>query len=526
MRAGEETGCGPARAEREGSRPSRWLALALCLPWSPLLSADDSMDDLMGGFDDIDAVVDTVPVDPSAPGDGVAEPGMWEVGGLLSASASYNLRDHRSTTGTDYGGLSKLRLRGLLTIDGRLGADWRSHVDISAWQDLAYTYREADYTQDVIDAYEKELEILDGWVGGPVSSSTDVKIGRQVAVWGFADNLRVLDILNPLDNLEPGLADIEDLRRPVGMLRVDQYAGPWRLSAYVTPEHRFSRNPPFGSDFYSQVGADGSATRFRNVRPDDFEDIDLAASALGRFSGWDLSLHAARFWVDEPYLDASAFDRSDARATEADFQQAAVLRHSRSRLLGFGVQRTQGGWLFKQEAAVIDDLQLTRTTPLEQPLPLLNALPIVGALIPDTDGQALPAGARAVQRYDLLLGVEYFGVADTTFSLELAARRIDDFGPDLARSGYLEWASETAARVTRDFMNQRLRLNLIGVVFNEDGQFWRRSGGGIYRFDAEYELARGVQLSGGLLLYDGGRQQPFTVAADNDRIFAELQWSF
>ncbi|WP_420429155.1 DUF1302 family protein [Algiphilus sp.] len=484
------------------------------------------MDDLMGGFDDIDAVVDTVPVDPTRADTSPAEPGMWEVGGMLSASASYNIQDHRSTTGTDYGGLSKLQLRGLLTIDGRLGADWRSHVDISAWQDLAYAYREADYTQDVIDAYEKELEILDGWVGGPVSASTDVKIGRQVAVWGFADNLRVLDILNPLDNLEPGLADIEDLRRPVGMLRVDQYAGPWRLSAYATPEHRFSRNPPFGSDFYSLVDSEGNAARFRNVRPDNFEDIDLAASAIGRFSGWDLSLHAARFWVDEPYLDASAFDRSDTGATEEDFQQAAVLRHSRSNLFGFGVQLTQGGWLLKQEAAVIDDLQLTRTTPLEQPLPLLNALPIVGALIPDTDGQALPEDARPVRRYDALLGVEYFGLADTTFSLELAARHIDDFGPDLARSGYLEWASESAARVTREFMNQRLRLNLIGVVFNADGQFWRRSGGGIYRLDATYELARGVQVAGGVLLYDGGRQQPFNVAEDNDRLFGEVRWQF
>jgi len=493
----------------------------------PLVATgDDSMDDLMGGFDDIDAVVDTVPVDPTQAETTPADPGMWDIGGMLAASASYNYRDHRSTTGTDYGGLSKLRLRGLLTVDGRLGAGWRSHLDVSAWQDLAYAYRDADYTQAVIDAYEKELEVLDGWVAGALTSSTDIKLGRQVAVWGFADNLRVIDILNPLDNLEPGLADIEDLRRPVGMLRIDQYIGPWRLSAHVTPEHRFSRNPPFGSDFYSPVDADGNAARFREVRPDDFEDIDLAAAALGRFSGWDLTLHAARFWVDEPYLDASDFDRSDAGATEEDFEEDAVLRHSRSNLFGFGVQLTQGSWLFKQEAALIDDLRLTRTTPLEQPLPLLNALPVVGILVPDTDGQSLPEDSRAVQRFDGLLGVEYFGLADTTFSLELAARHIDDFAPDLARSGYVEWASETAARVTRDFMNQRLRLNLIGVVFNQDGRFWRRSGGGIYRLDAEYELARGVQVSGGLLIYDGGNQQPFTVVDDNDRVFGKVKWSF
>lgn len=500
--------------------------MAVLIGLAPHASAQQGMEDMLeGGFDGNEEYADVIAVDDPTqrPPD---QSRIWDLGGSLAAAASYNYRDHRSTTGTDYSGLSKLRLRGILTLEGRFGDNWRSEIDVSAWQDLAYAWRDADYTQAVLDAYEKELEVLDAWVAGEVLPATDLKLGRQVAVWGFSDNLRVLDVLNPLDNLEPGLADIEDLRRPVGMARLDHYAGPWRLSAFATPEHRFSRNPPFGSDFYSATDGEGNAARFREIRPDDFESVDFALAALGRFSGWDLSINYARYWVDEPYLDASGFDRSDAGATQEDFERDVVLRHSRATLVGLGSQLTQGGWLFKQEAAVIDGLDLTRTTPLEQPLPLVNALPVVGALVPDTEGQVLPEDTREVRRYDLLVGVEYFGLADTTFSLDLAARRIAEFGQDLARSGYLEWSSETALRVTRDFLNQRLRTVLITVLFNRDGAFWTSTGGAIHRASAEYELTDSVQLTSGIVVYESGTQAPFNVAGRNDRVFSEVKWSF
>ncbi|MCK5769681.1 DUF1302 family protein [Algiphilus sp.] len=483
--------------------------------------AQDDMDDLLGGFEDMDDYTGAA----DAAGQGGFDDRPWDLGGSLSAEGSYNLRDHASTTGTDYDGLSRLRLRGTLGLDVDLGERWRGEVAATGWQDLAYAYRDADYTDAVRDAYEKELEVLDAWIAGELGGATDLKIGRQITVWGFADNLRVLDVLNPLDNLEPGRADIEDLRRPTGMVRLDHYAGPWRATLVVTPEHRFSRNPPFGSDFYPVTDGDGNAVRYREIRPDDFEDPDYAAALLGRFSGWDLSLNVARFWMDEPFLDASAFERSPG-ASQDDFENAAVLRHSRVTLAGFGVQVTRGGWLFKHEAALVDGVDVTRTTPLEQPLPLINAIPIVGALVPDADGRALPEDTRAVRRYDALLGVEYFGLPDTTFAVEIAGRHLDDFDDDLALSGYRELRGETALRATRDFLNQRLRVILISVLFNDDGRFWEATGGAVHRINAEYDLGGGLEVVGGVLIYEGGDQRPFNVSADNDRLFGEIKWSF
>ena len=65
-------------------------------------------------------------------------------------------------------------------------------------------------------------------------------------VWGKSDNLRVTDVLNPLDNREPGLVDIEDLRLPTTMTKLDLYLGDWNLSGMVVHEVRFNKAPALG----------------------------------------------------------------------------------------------------------------------------------------------------------------------------------------------------------------------------------------------------------------------------------------
>ena len=68
------------------------------------------------------------------------------------------------------------------------------------------------------------------------------KLGRQIVNWGRSDTVRVLDVINPLDNREPGLVDIEDLRLPVTMARVD-YFPKWFWTRTFFPS-RWSRISP------------------------------------------------------------------------------------------------------------------------------------------------------------------------------------------------------------------------------------------------------------------------------------------
>ena len=499
--------------------------LATCFTVLILISqsanADDSMDDVLGGFDDLESYDDVTTSDSEV------DPTAWDFGGSLSASAAYNLEDHDSSTGTNYDGLSRARLRINLSLDKRFSKNWRISVNGYAWKDFSYEINNEEYTSEVIDEYETQAEIQDAYLQGKLSQHWDVWLGRQVAVWGFADNLRVLDILNPLDNLEPAIADIEDLRRPVGMLRLNHFRGDWTYGLYAIPEQRFSRNPPFGSDFYSITDPSGNAVKFREEEPEDFEEINYAASAVGRFSGWDVSVNLARLWYDEPYLDPTAFDINAPDASQDSFNQAAVLRHSRVNMGSFGLQFTEGSWLFKQEASVIDGLLLTNTGPVTvtAPLPLIGTLPLIGPLLPGISATAnIPHSLSEHKQGNLLLGLEYYGFTNTSIGVEIAARYLDDFSDEIAASGYLEKRTESSIRVTRDFLREKLRSTLVLIFFDEDSL--GDDGGAIYRLNLDYELGPALELSGGAVFYEGGDQQPFATFTDNDRVFTELKWSF
>ena len=94
------------------------------------------------------------------------------------------------------------------------------------------------------------------WVEGPLLPDLDLKLGRQIVNWGRSDTLRVLDVLNPVDNREPGLLDLVDLRLPVGMAKLSYYPFPgWSVTGIAIPEIRFSLDPPLRQRFLPVPGA-------------------------------------------------------------------------------------------------------------------------------------------------------------------------------------------------------------------------------------------------------------------------------
>ncbi len=159
--------------------------------------------------------------------------------------------------------------------------------------DAAYAIQGREqYTASLLDEYEQELEFDEVYVEGSLTSSLDVKIGRQVVVWGKADNLRVTDILNPLDNRVRGMVDIKYKRLPVTMSKLDYYTGDWNLSTILVNEIRFDKNPVYNCDFYP-----GARPAVPEKKPTNFslDTQQLGLAVNGIFSGWDLSFYQA--WV-------------------------------------------------------------------------------------------------------------------------------------------------------------------------------------------------------------------------------------
>ena len=431
-------------------------------------TGDASLDEVLGNFDDAgtEATVSEQRTEPESP---------WQLSGSLILSASYNYAHDQPEAGeTDHRGLSRLRSKLNLELEGDLGNDWKAYLDGYALHDFAYQIKGRDeFSDQQLDDQEQELELGEAWIQGSLNANLDLKFGRQRVVWGKSDNLRVTDVLNPLDQREMGLVDIEDLRLPVTMARLDYYWEQWSLTALAIPEIRFNKTPPYGSDFYAQPGPPLQ----EEVPGDGGASTEYAMALNGIFSGWDLALYWARIYDDQPHNETVGTTQ--------------VQLHSRLTMTGVAANLALGNWLLKSEAAHFNGLEFS-------PLP-----------------------GEKKSRSDLLLGVEYSGFDDTTLSLEVVDRHLHDYDSALEANGTEEDEWQTALRYSGEFLHARLKLTVLAVLFGEPGE-----GGGFGRIQGDYELADALTLSTGVVIYDSGDKRPFNVIGDNDRLFLDLKYSF
>ena len=77
----------------------------------------------------------------------------------------------------------------------------------------------------------------------------DLKLGLQQVVWGQADGLRVLDVINPLDYREFILEDFLDSRRPLWMARADVPVEKGSVQLLWIPYFAPGRLPVEGNEF-------------------------------------------------------------------------------------------------------------------------------------------------------------------------------------------------------------------------------------------------------------------------------------
>ncbi len=438
---------------------------------SPLENAAAEDDDVFSGFDD--------PV--QAGGQQVREvlafPEWFDLGGSVGLVSSVNFTHSAPQENqADFRGLSMLRTSINLEAEVTLG-DWKARLGGHGFYDAAYALQGRDqYTDELLDLYEQELEFDEVSLAGKLTSDLDIKIGRQIVVWGKSDNIRVTDILNPLDNRIPGMVDIKNRRLPVAMTRLDYYAGPWNISPIVVHEVRFDKNPVYNSDFFP-----GSSSLAAENKPgNSLENQQYALALNGIFSGWDMSLYGA--WVFDP------------KSHLVEDENGVLHReHNRIFMGGASANIALGNWLLKGEAACFSGLEYSS--------------------VPEEE----------FTRLDMLAGIEYTGFAETVISLEVVDRHLFDFdrrlgsSPDFAQENEVQ----TVAKLVRDFANDTVQVKLLVSVFGTHGE-----DGAFERFQVDYDLSDDMVLTGGVVLYQSGDRGALSSIEDNDRLFLELNYYF
>ncbi len=474
-------------------------------------TGDAEVDDAIAGFDEAE---EPEVVEPPAVAEHTeaSEERRWSLQGDASFGFSASIHDHDSPAGIDYSGVQRLRMKLALQLDFDLPKGWKLRSSGYGFYDAAYALQgRGEYPDDVLDTHEWDLERTDTYVEGSLHERVDLKLGRQVVNWGRSESIRVLDIVNPLDNREPGLVDIEDMRRSLAMLKLGFFAGPWTLTVLAIPEVRYDLLPGNGSDYMPDVAGSIPSTLlelaflraslsaekqgiFDRLFPiaggglaglseledhvgDDFgRASEYAMNLTGVFSGWDVSLQVASYSDDIAH-----FDDRDLR-----------LEHSRLWMIGSGANYTVGSWLFKAEIAYIDGFEFLWAEDEKS-------------------------------RIDAMVGIEYYGISDVNIVFEVAERHIVAFedSMELFLDSAQEDTLESALRISVDLLNDQVHITALGLAIGEKAQ-----DGSLVRLSVEYDVMDALSVEAGLLLFEKGDNVFFADSAANDRFFAGVKYSF
>ena len=136
------------------------------------------------------------------------------------------------------------------------------------------------------------------------SEHWDVRAGKQIISWGVADGLRVTDLISPMDYSEFLAQDYDDIRIPVGALRVRYSRDKWSLDMVAVPVAEFFNIPLDPKNPWSiqmgpvQIGPEPEAK---------FHNMEYGARLSFFLSGIDFSLTALHTWNKMPELRGNVF---------------------------------------------------------------------------------------------------------------------------------------------------------------------------------------------------------------------------
>ena len=125
----------------------------------------------------------------------------------------------------------------------------------------------------------------------------DVRAGRQIITWGVADALRLTDIISPMDYTEFLAQDYDDIRMPVGGLRVRYSREQWSMEAVAIPVSSFFDLPTDAENPWSvgpiAIGAEPSHKAY---------NMEYGGRLAFFLSGIDFSFSALHTWNKQPVL--------------------------------------------------------------------------------------------------------------------------------------------------------------------------------------------------------------------------------
>jgi hypothetical protein len=314
----------------------------------------------------------------------------------------------------------------------------------------------------------------------------DIRIGRQIIIWGVSDGLRITDLISPLDLTEFLARDYDDIRIPVDAVKWRYMDQVIRLELVLVPI------------FQSYIIPDDPLNPWAITHPSDGPEIIVAPAIKpqkslknseigGRLSfflpGLDLSVCGLYTWNKFP-----AYERNFTLAHDT---LILVPKHFRYSMVGLDFSRPQGSFVIRGEAA------------------MYSAEPLSTDLI----NQSNPVMSRTTMNY--LLGLDWYPGGNWTLTGQFSQKLI------LLYEDELEDPKSTMISTlgaSRKLFHQSLTLSAFGYFdLTNNGMFARAS--------LDYALSDQIHLITGADIFYG-EAGIFGTYKNNSEFFIKAKYNF
>ena len=399
---------------------------------------------------------------------------------------------------TEDGSTEKLELIYKPDLELRLGDNLKLYARGRARVDARDRLEPGQPDQDSVDPLSRrllignkaELELREFYFDSMIGDAF-VRLGKQQIVWGQADGLKVLDIVNPQSFREFILDEFEDSRIPLWALNVEVPFSKFDLQFIWIPDQTY--------DILPESGAAYAFTSPKFVPPAPPPHIPLTVNSIerpGRFfkdsdvglrlsafvNGWDLSLNYLYHYFDQPVFFQTLSSNGVIVAP----------RYERSHLLGGTFSNAFGDFVLRGEVAFNSDRFFL------------------------TDDARDKDGVVRSDEYGYVVGLDWSGMTDTLISGQLFQSMLSKSPAGLVRDRV---ESVATLLVRRHFWNETLQLDMIWLSGLNEGD-------GLIRPKVRYQYTNDIALSFGADIFYGSKDGLFGEFKERDRLVFGVEWWF
>lgn len=173
--------------------------------------------------------------------------------------------------------------------------------------------------------------------------SVDIRLGRQIVVWGVLEGVRIVDEINPQDFRELIMPDLLDYRIPLWTAKLDWYRDEGTWEFLFIPDIRFHKPAPPGSEWELLQRVPGT------IQPDTYDPMNWEYGVRLSTTLWDADMTFSYFytWDDFPVV----FRR--ILLNQLDTEPQFLPTYTRITIYGTTMSKQVGDYILKGEFAYV-----------------------------------------------------------------------------------------------------------------------------------------------------------------------------